>query len=87
MLDIFWNKILKEKGVTPPEEIEKMKKQIQNLLKEIEDRKQLIEVFSNNLSALNQMHINRHEKRILEASEKIEEITEKINNSKKQFDK
>jgi hypothetical protein len=86
MLDIFWNKILKEKGVTPQAEIEKMKKEIEFLLKEIEDRQNLIEVFSSNVSALNQMHINRHEKRILEASKKLE-ITEKLNNCKKEFDK
>ncbi len=87
MLDIFWNKVCKDKGVTPKAELEKMEQRIQALLKEIEDRKELIRIFSQNSTTLNQRHISRHEKRIVEAEQQIQEITEKIKNSKKEFDK
>ena len=87
MLGTFWNKVCEDKGVTPKQEIEKMEQRIQALYKEIEDRKELITIFSQNSTTLNQRHITRHEKRIVEAEQKIEEITEKIKNSKKEFDK
>ena len=67
--------------------LEKMEQRIQALLKEIEDRKELIRIFSQNSTTLNQRHISRHEKRIVEAEQQIQEITEKIKNSKKEFDK
>ena len=87
MLDIFWNKTCKEKGVTPKAEIEKMKQQIQTLLEEIEDRKELIRTFSSHPSVLNQKHVARHEKGIVEAQKQIEEIQQRLDNSKKEFDK
>ena len=87
MIDTFWNKVCKDKGVVTKTEIENMKQLIQVLLKEIEDRKELITIFSQNSTTLNQRHIVRHEKRIVEAEQQIEKIAEKIQNSKKEFDK
>ena len=87
MLDIFWNKACKEKGVTPKAEIEKMKKQIQKLLAEIEDRKELIKTFSKHPSVLNQKHISRHTDGIVKAKHEIKEIQQKMDNCKKEFDK
>ena len=87
MLDIFWNKTCKDKGVTPKAEVLKMEEQIQKLLMEIEDRKQLIITFSSNLTALNQKHVERHENGIAKAINEIGEIQNKLDNCKKEFDK
>jgi|TARA_R110002124_G_scaffold219123_1_gene385023 chromosome segregation ATPase len=87
MLDIFWNKTCKSKGVTPRAEVLKMERQIQKLLMEIKDREQLITNFSSNLTALNQKHVERHEAGIAKAMSEIEEIQNKLDNCKKEFDK
>ena len=87
MLDIFWNKACKDKGIMPRAEVLKLEKQIQKLLMEIEDRKQLIRTFSNHPSALNKKHVERHEAGIAKAKAEIKEIHTKLDNSKKEFDK
>ncbi|QDP62071.1 MAG: hypothetical protein GOVbin1807_70 [Prokaryotic dsDNA virus sp.] len=87
MLDIFWNKICKDAGVTTKKEILEMEGQIKKLEKEISNRKELIELFEKDPTTLNKKHIDRHIIGIKKAEMKIAEIQKEIKNCKKEFDK